>query len=193
MTNKRTCDCGWQGHFDDLLSAVSPFDSDEMIYACPECKAIDKTHVACDEPIFDASGYPSADTLETIEKWPVKSRKECHELLTFVDDQHALQAISAPALVKLKTLCKMAFYYTGEHSYSRLAWTHWLGFVDTLILAPAVIPELDAAAAYARWQGTGEEFSHETSLWYQDIDTNIEAARSAATEAGVEILETKGR
>ena len=36
------------------------------------------------EPTFEANGYPAVETLEAIKKWPVKSRKECHDLLAFV-------------------------------------------------------------------------------------------------------------
>ncbi len=64
MTDKRTCDCGWQGNWGDLLSAPSPFDADEMIFACPKCKAIDKTHAVCDEPDCwepATCGTPTAD------------------------------------------------------------------------------------------------------------------------------------
>ncbi|KKL74445.1 hypothetical protein LCGC14_2064870, partial [marine sediment metagenome] len=43
-------ECDWEGKSDEELSAPSPFERDETIYACPQCKDINSTFRACDEP-----------------------------------------------------------------------------------------------------------------------------------------------
>jgi hypothetical protein len=35
---------------DDLLTAINPFDPEDIIRSCPLCKSIDAARVACDEP-----------------------------------------------------------------------------------------------------------------------------------------------
>jgi hypothetical protein len=42
--------CGWRGYMEDVLEAPNPFDEDEKIYGCPNCKAIDTVLEGCDEP-----------------------------------------------------------------------------------------------------------------------------------------------
>ena len=42
--------CKWHGEANEMLSAPSPFESGEMIYACPKCKEIGSVVTACDEP-----------------------------------------------------------------------------------------------------------------------------------------------
>lgn len=50
-TTKLVCDCcGWRGTADQLLSARNPFDQEDMIFGCPDCKQIGEHFVACDEP-----------------------------------------------------------------------------------------------------------------------------------------------
>jgi predicted RNA-binding Zn-ribbon protein involved in translation (DUF1610 family) len=52
------CDlCGWRGIGSDRLAAPSPFDSEVMIYGCPDCKSI-SGFVRCDSCGRDA--VPSA-------------------------------------------------------------------------------------------------------------------------------------
>lgn len=68
--------------------------------------------------------------------------------------------------------------------------------IDTLILDPASCSSKEIEAARDKWQGTDEDFSDEISLWYESIEANIESAHSAASEAGIEVidvtLDTKG-
>jgi hypothetical protein len=48
---KVTCkQCDWQGMSDDLLTAINPFDPEDIITGCPDCKCIDDARIACDEP-----------------------------------------------------------------------------------------------------------------------------------------------
>ena len=64
---KSVCDnrrCGWRGDHEELLSAPDPFDSCEMIYACPDCREIGTTRQACDVPgCWEPAtcGTPTAD------------------------------------------------------------------------------------------------------------------------------------
>ena len=39
--------CFWEG---DLLTARSPFDPDETLTGCPNCKTVDDFERVCDEP-----------------------------------------------------------------------------------------------------------------------------------------------
>ena len=52
MEQKINCqECGWHGLENELLSASNPFDVEDTIFACPECKIVESTIVnACDEP-----------------------------------------------------------------------------------------------------------------------------------------------
>jgi len=56
-------ECGWFGHYTDVLHASNKFDTDIEISVCPKCKAIDHLIVACDEPgcwKHVACGMPTA-------------------------------------------------------------------------------------------------------------------------------------
>ena len=46
----RCTECGWVGQEDALLRADSPFDEGVMITGCPNCKSVESTLGACDEP-----------------------------------------------------------------------------------------------------------------------------------------------
>jgi hypothetical protein len=55
-------ECDWRGS--DLLVSQNPFNRDDKIHGCPECKSVECFKAACDEPGCnkDAScGWPSAD------------------------------------------------------------------------------------------------------------------------------------
>lgn len=41
--------CDWHGPADEVLRAVSPFDPDDEVFACPKCHEPDPT-AGCDEP-----------------------------------------------------------------------------------------------------------------------------------------------
>lgn len=54
--------CGWVGDDHELLRATSPFDADDVICACPECKTVEDVLNACDEPGCNRDagcGFPS--------------------------------------------------------------------------------------------------------------------------------------
>ena len=65
--NKMRCQeqrCGWTGKRADLLKAVSPFEPDEEITGCPNCKGIDCMDLVCDEPgccALVSCGTPTAE------------------------------------------------------------------------------------------------------------------------------------
>jgi hypothetical protein len=40
--------CNWKGVASELLHSVSPFDKDEVITGCPECKEIGSSVSVCD-------------------------------------------------------------------------------------------------------------------------------------------------
>ena len=42
--------CNWHGTSDEALTAISPFDEDDEIWACPKCKTVDSLRLSCDEP-----------------------------------------------------------------------------------------------------------------------------------------------
>ena len=45
------CDeCSWRGTDSQILRAANPFDTEDTIDGCPECKAVSKIHAVCDEP-----------------------------------------------------------------------------------------------------------------------------------------------
>lgn len=53
MPRKIICDeirCDWRGYVGEELIAVNPFDLDEDIRGCPQCKSINTIVYACDEP-----------------------------------------------------------------------------------------------------------------------------------------------
>ena len=53
MTTKQVCgmyECEWHGTSDDVLKAPNPFDEGDVLWGCPECKAVNSIYLACDEP-----------------------------------------------------------------------------------------------------------------------------------------------
>jgi hypothetical protein len=47
-TKKRICkSCGWYGLDSEVLTAISPFDPDDVISGCPQCKEINTIMLAC--------------------------------------------------------------------------------------------------------------------------------------------------
>jgi hypothetical protein len=66
-TIKQNCNsprCGWHGTSDEVLKAQDPFDPDETLWACPECKDLFGLSLACDEPdCWDGAtcGTPTKD------------------------------------------------------------------------------------------------------------------------------------
>lgn len=51
MTTKQKCAmCDWCGSSDDVLKAPNPFDADDTLWFCPNCKAAECLYLACDEP-----------------------------------------------------------------------------------------------------------------------------------------------
>ena len=62
--SKARCDCGWTGDTEQLLSATSPFDPDDTIFGCPQCKTIADFPAICQAPgCWDAAncGFPHGD------------------------------------------------------------------------------------------------------------------------------------
>ena len=56
-------ECNWRGQQDQLLTAINPFDSDDDINGCPQCKSINTALFACEEtdcwePV--TCGFPTA-------------------------------------------------------------------------------------------------------------------------------------
>ena len=45
--------CDWCGSPDETLKDFNPFNLDEKIHGCPQCKSIDEFRIACDEPGCD--------------------------------------------------------------------------------------------------------------------------------------------
>lgn len=43
-------ECGWRGADAELLRASNPFDPDEGMVGCPDCKEPNSMVFACDEP-----------------------------------------------------------------------------------------------------------------------------------------------
>ena len=43
-------DCVWRGDDLELLREENPFEKNDFLYACPNCKSIFGLRVACDEP-----------------------------------------------------------------------------------------------------------------------------------------------
>jgi hypothetical protein len=56
---KTICECGWRGRADELLAGPNPFATDETVYGCPKCKAIEKFRTACDGMNDIGSTYAS--------------------------------------------------------------------------------------------------------------------------------------
>lgn len=50
-TDRVFCDsCGWRGLQSEMLTAPNPFDADETVNGCPNCKSVDTLITTCDEP-----------------------------------------------------------------------------------------------------------------------------------------------
>jgi len=50
-TDKRVCEqCQWQGTAAEVLVGPNPFDPTDKVTGCPNCKSVDSTFEACDEP-----------------------------------------------------------------------------------------------------------------------------------------------
>jgi hypothetical protein len=50
--NKVRCNvrrCDWRGLQEDVLTAPNPFDNEDTIIGCPNCKSIDTIETVCDE------------------------------------------------------------------------------------------------------------------------------------------------
>ena len=43
-------ECSWCGDASDALSIPNPFQSDLVVYFCPNCKLAETMFMACDEP-----------------------------------------------------------------------------------------------------------------------------------------------
>jgi hypothetical protein len=60
MQRWRCTECGWIGS--ELLTAPNPFDPEDVICGCPECRSVDDFEPVCDEVGCDkdaTSGWPS--------------------------------------------------------------------------------------------------------------------------------------
>lgn len=44
----RTCE--WRGRQSEMLQAPSPFDAEDALLGCPQCKEVNCLYPACDEP-----------------------------------------------------------------------------------------------------------------------------------------------
>lgn len=58
----RCKECHWIGQDKELLSGINPFDTEEQIMGCPDCKSIESCEVVCDEPgcnDFASCGTPT--------------------------------------------------------------------------------------------------------------------------------------
>ena len=51
MTDKVQCDvCAWIGTDARILSAKNPFDPEDTVEGCPQCKSVNSIRRFCDEP-----------------------------------------------------------------------------------------------------------------------------------------------
>lgn len=51
VTDKVQCEvCAWIGTAAQILHAPSPFDADDILDGCPQCKSVNTLHALCDEP-----------------------------------------------------------------------------------------------------------------------------------------------
>lgn len=48
--DKWRCNCGAEFYSHQMLHAPSPFDPDDTLYACPECKTVEQPEELCSEP-----------------------------------------------------------------------------------------------------------------------------------------------
>ena len=56
--------CCWRGTVDEILRAPNPFDADDVLFACPDCKSVGECTTMCDEPGCDkvaGCGWPAPD------------------------------------------------------------------------------------------------------------------------------------
>ena len=73
MEDKCICrECGWKGTEDKLLSALNPFDTEDTILGCPDCKSIESCVRACD--VYNCwaeacCGYPVDDKVAVTRKY----------------------------------------------------------------------------------------------------------------------------
>ena len=42
-------ECEWRGSYGELLVAKHPFDSEDNVTGCPNCKSLDSCRMCCDE------------------------------------------------------------------------------------------------------------------------------------------------
>lgn len=42
--------CHWVGWYADLLTAINPFNADDIIHGCPHCREVAEFRAICDEP-----------------------------------------------------------------------------------------------------------------------------------------------
>ena len=43
------CDeCDWTGRINDQLKAANPFDHEDAVYGCPQCKGVDQFTMLCE-------------------------------------------------------------------------------------------------------------------------------------------------
>ncbi len=48
--NKVKCgECSWKGENREILESPNPFDTEEQIQGCPQCKSVDSICTICDE------------------------------------------------------------------------------------------------------------------------------------------------
>lgn len=66
--------CDWRGLENELLLEPNPFDRNDALTGCPDCKGVDTTQEACDEPEcweFSSCGTPTENGY----------RRTCHKHL----------------------------------------------------------------------------------------------------------------
>lgn len=69
-------ECDWNGADSELLVADNPFDADQLIHGCPDCKAVGSLESACDEPgctRLSSCGFPT----------PAGYRRTCYDHSVF--------------------------------------------------------------------------------------------------------------
>ena len=63
VKGKVKCDqCGWTGTYGDVLHAPNPFDTEEGIDGCTDCKSVGSIIMVCDEGDcmkYATCGWPS--------------------------------------------------------------------------------------------------------------------------------------
>lgn len=48
LPSKAMCrDCSWKGMWLDILRAAHPWDEDDILVGCPECKGVNTVYEAC--------------------------------------------------------------------------------------------------------------------------------------------------